>query len=273
MEEDFMLKSYAYTVHVEPAPDGGFVATVPAFEGCTVRAGSYALVLQAARDPIEDQLAWLNGTAPPAEDHAEAKTAVLAAEQLVVPEGFSGSWSVSRSSGTSCGRFRPGHYPRCPSKPLQTGDVLRGVFRLFNGTSLPSAQSQSSACAGADTWFKCRASFISECKRPRIRSIPSGFAAVRGTVTSPSKGTPTQRQPLRTSRAFTAPGVLSGPRSCQRIASNVRIFPTCVGISPSAAADPDISRWGVSRRQVSPPHRDMPHSNFSKRNCLIFGHT
>jgi antitoxin HicB len=50
-------KTYTYTVHLEPAEEGGYVVTVPALPGCVTQGESYEEALEMAKDAIEG---WLD---------------------------------------------------------------------------------------------------------------------------------------------------------------------------------------------------------------------
>ncbi len=47
------MKTYAYTVHIEPAEEGGFVVSVPALPGCVTQGESYEEAMAMAREVIE----------------------------------------------------------------------------------------------------------------------------------------------------------------------------------------------------------------------------
>ena len=47
------MKTYAYTVHIEPAEEGGFVVSVPALPGCVTQGESYEEAMAMAREAIE----------------------------------------------------------------------------------------------------------------------------------------------------------------------------------------------------------------------------
>ncbi|MDP7640548.1 MAG: type II toxin-antitoxin system HicB family antitoxin [Candidatus Hydrogenedentes bacterium] len=47
------MKTYAYTVHIESAEEGGFVVTVSAFPGCVTQGKSYEEALAMAQEAIE----------------------------------------------------------------------------------------------------------------------------------------------------------------------------------------------------------------------------
>ena len=47
------MKTYAYTVHIEPAEEGGFVVSVPALPGCVTQGENYEEALAMAHEAIE----------------------------------------------------------------------------------------------------------------------------------------------------------------------------------------------------------------------------
>ncbi|MEK7794294.1 MAG: type II toxin-antitoxin system HicB family antitoxin [Candidatus Hydrogenedentota bacterium] len=47
------MKTYTYTVHFEPAEEGGFVVSVPALPGCFTQGETYDDAVAMAQDAIE----------------------------------------------------------------------------------------------------------------------------------------------------------------------------------------------------------------------------
>jgi antitoxin HicB len=47
------MKRYTYTVHIEPAEEGGYVVTVPALPGCVTQGETYEEAVAMAQDVIE----------------------------------------------------------------------------------------------------------------------------------------------------------------------------------------------------------------------------
>jgi|HubBroStandDraft_1064217.scaffolds.fasta_scaffold531502_2 antitoxin HicB len=47
------MARYTYTVHVEPAEEGGFVITVPSLPGCVTEGDTYEQAIANAREAIE----------------------------------------------------------------------------------------------------------------------------------------------------------------------------------------------------------------------------
>ena len=51
-----VMKNYTYTVHIEPAEEGGFVVSVPALPGCFTQAETQEEAMQMAHEAIEGYL-------------------------------------------------------------------------------------------------------------------------------------------------------------------------------------------------------------------------
>ena len=47
------MKRYTYTIHIEPAEEGGFVVTVPALPGCVTQGETYEEALENIKDAIK----------------------------------------------------------------------------------------------------------------------------------------------------------------------------------------------------------------------------
>ncbi|MGH7179558.1 MAG: type II toxin-antitoxin system HicB family antitoxin [Tepidisphaeraceae bacterium] len=47
------MRRYTYTIHVEPADEGGFVVTVPALPGCVTEGDTYQEAISNAHEAIE----------------------------------------------------------------------------------------------------------------------------------------------------------------------------------------------------------------------------
>jgi predicted RNase H-like HicB family nuclease len=47
------MKRYTYTIHIEPAEEGGYVVTVPALPGCVTQGESYEEAIAMAQEVIE----------------------------------------------------------------------------------------------------------------------------------------------------------------------------------------------------------------------------
>ena len=76
---------YTYTVHLQPAEDGGFVVTVPALPGCITQAETYEEALAMAEECIEGFLEALvkAGQAIPEEPAAQPLATRLTVEAPV----------------------------------------------------------------------------------------------------------------------------------------------------------------------------------------------
>ena len=47
------MRHYTYTIHIEPADEGGFVVTVPALPGCITEGDTYQQAIANAHEAIE----------------------------------------------------------------------------------------------------------------------------------------------------------------------------------------------------------------------------
>jgi antitoxin HicB len=47
------MKRFTYTIHIEPAEEGGFVVTVPALPGCVTEGDTYEQAVTNAHEAIE----------------------------------------------------------------------------------------------------------------------------------------------------------------------------------------------------------------------------
>jgi predicted RNase H-like HicB family nuclease len=47
------MKQYTYTIHLEPAEEGGFVVTVPSLPGCVTQGETYQEAIAMAQEVIE----------------------------------------------------------------------------------------------------------------------------------------------------------------------------------------------------------------------------
>jgi len=59
------VRTHAFTVHVEPAGDGGFVATVPALAGCVTQGDGFEQTLERAQEAIQGYLEALHKAGEP----------------------------------------------------------------------------------------------------------------------------------------------------------------------------------------------------------------
>lgn len=46
------MARYTYTIHIEPAEEGGYVVTVPALPGCVTEADTYEQAIANAREAV-----------------------------------------------------------------------------------------------------------------------------------------------------------------------------------------------------------------------------
>lgn len=66
-----MAKTYAYTIHLEPAEEGGYTVTVPALPGCITEGDTFDEAVAMAQDCIKGYLEALakDGRPIPEEPH------------------------------------------------------------------------------------------------------------------------------------------------------------------------------------------------------------
>jgi antitoxin HicB len=48
-----IMRSFTYTIHIEPAEEGGYVVTVPALGGCVTEGDTYEQAIANAHEAIE----------------------------------------------------------------------------------------------------------------------------------------------------------------------------------------------------------------------------
>ena len=67
-----MEKTYEYTIHLEPAEEGGYTVTVPALPGCVTEGDTYEEALAMAKDAIAGYIETLieDGRPIPAEQES-----------------------------------------------------------------------------------------------------------------------------------------------------------------------------------------------------------
>lgn len=80
------MKTYAYTIHIEPAEEGGYVVTVPALPGCCTQGETYEEALVMARECIEGFLQALSRAGEPIPEEP-APTKALDTHILVTAPG------------------------------------------------------------------------------------------------------------------------------------------------------------------------------------------
>jgi antitoxin HicB len=79
------MKTYTYTVHLEPAEEGGYVVTVPKLPGCITQGETYEEALAMAEDCIRGFLEALVKAGQPIPREAEPRRPVEALIQVEAP--------------------------------------------------------------------------------------------------------------------------------------------------------------------------------------------
>jgi predicted RNase H-like HicB family nuclease len=79
------METYTYTVHLEPAEEGGYVVTVPALPGCITEGDTYGEALAMAEDCIRGFLEALVKAGQPIPKEVEERRPVEALIQVAVP--------------------------------------------------------------------------------------------------------------------------------------------------------------------------------------------
>lgn len=79
------METYTYTVHLEPAEEGGYVVTVPVLPGCITQGDSYDEALEMAHDCIRGFLEALVKAGKPIPREADLRRPVEALIQVAVP--------------------------------------------------------------------------------------------------------------------------------------------------------------------------------------------
>jgi predicted RNase H-like HicB family nuclease len=79
------METYTYTVHLEPADEGGYVVTVPALPGCITQGETYGEALAMAEDCIRGFLEALVKAGQPVPREAEGRRPVETLIQVEVP--------------------------------------------------------------------------------------------------------------------------------------------------------------------------------------------
>jgi antitoxin HicB len=80
-----VMETYTYTVHLEPAEEGGYVVTVPALPGCITEGDTYGEALAMAEDCIRGFLDALVKAGQPIPREVEQRRPVEALVQVEVP--------------------------------------------------------------------------------------------------------------------------------------------------------------------------------------------
>ena len=79
------MKTQTYTVHLEPAEEGGYVVTVPALPGCITQGETYEEALAMAEDCIRGFLEALVKAGQPIPREVEQPRPVEALVQVELP--------------------------------------------------------------------------------------------------------------------------------------------------------------------------------------------
>jgi len=74
------MKNYTYTVHVEPAQEGGYVATVPALPGCHTQGETWEEAMSMAREAIQGFIEALVSAGEPVPEEGQSITSHLTVE-------------------------------------------------------------------------------------------------------------------------------------------------------------------------------------------------
>jgi len=78
------MDTYTYTIHLEPAEEGGYVVTVPALPGCVTQGETYPEALEMAEDCIRGFLEALAKAGQPIPREPERRGPVEALIQVAV---------------------------------------------------------------------------------------------------------------------------------------------------------------------------------------------
>jgi antitoxin HicB len=78
------MESYTYTVHLEPAEEGGYVVTVPALPGCITQGETYREALLMAEDCIRGFIEALARAGQPI-PREEGRRPLEALVQVAIP--------------------------------------------------------------------------------------------------------------------------------------------------------------------------------------------
>ena len=79
------MKTYAYTVRIEPAEEGGFNVFVPALPGCVTQGATYAEAVAMAQEAIHAFLESLIEDGDPVPEEAEPADLMTTGTQVAVP--------------------------------------------------------------------------------------------------------------------------------------------------------------------------------------------
>jgi predicted RNase H-like HicB family nuclease len=79
------MKTYTYTVHLEPAEEGGYVVTVPTLPGCITQGETYEEALAMAEDCVRGFLEALVKAGQPIPKEVDERRPLEALIQVEVP--------------------------------------------------------------------------------------------------------------------------------------------------------------------------------------------
>jgi antitoxin HicB len=79
------MSNYTYTVHIEPAEEGGYNVFVPALPGCVTEGATYEEALAMAREAIEGHLEALAKVGAPIPTEPEPSHAITATVRVRSP--------------------------------------------------------------------------------------------------------------------------------------------------------------------------------------------
>lgn len=79
------MKRYTYTIHLEPAEEGGFTVTVPALPGCITEGETYEEAIANAQEAIEGFIEALVQVGEPIPTELEPKQPANAIVQVEIP--------------------------------------------------------------------------------------------------------------------------------------------------------------------------------------------
>jgi antitoxin HicB len=78
-------RTHTYTVHLEPAEEGGYVVTVPALPGCVTQGETYEEALAMAREAIEGWLDVLARHGTPIPEEPRGRDPIDVAVEVPLP--------------------------------------------------------------------------------------------------------------------------------------------------------------------------------------------
>lgn len=81
----FTMKTFTYTVHLEPAPEGGYTVTVPALPAIVTEGDTYEEALEMARDAIQLYVESLIADGRPVPEEAPLTHAITTHIEIQAP--------------------------------------------------------------------------------------------------------------------------------------------------------------------------------------------